>query len=287
MKIVESRTSDERDSTSTQTWVLAVQNNNLCIAAKAGYESSESLEKADPSRWRDENSCIPPLKTNPANLHPASKPLYHRYRPRHGESKDDVFEKKYDLIGEVLAHQHIRTLHDGRNALIKKREVETCEYLRKYPHPNVAKYRGVRCVTILLHFNRGKRVMVDLGTERVIKLMSQRYDDNLWGFVKDGHRVYVEHCLSFIEAGIKHLHSLGYVHSDIKPENIFVSREANGVHYVVGDFDSCHHTDNQMVLKSGDLAWTKPKADYDFAGEDDDWWAFGKLEGWLRSGAYY
>ncbi|KAL3962996.1 hypothetical protein ACCO45_004519 [Purpureocillium lilacinum] len=42
--------------------------------------------------------------------------------------------------------------------------------------------------------------------------------------------------LSGIEAGIKHLHSLGSVHNDINPSNIMISDDDAAV---IIDFDSC------------------------------------------------
>jgi serine/threonine protein kinase len=45
-----------------------------------------------------------------------------------------------------------------------------------------------------------------------------------------------EQYLLGIEAGIKHLHALGYVHNDINPMNVMISEHNTPV---IIDFDSC------------------------------------------------
>lgn len=49
--------------------------------------------------------------------------------------------------------------------------------------------------------------------------------------------------------------------------------------YVIGDFDSAHQTNSLMKGKWGTVYWTRPKAiGVDYAVEDDDWYAFGKVK---------
>ncbi|RYG72831.1 protein kinase family protein [bacterium] len=56
-----------------------------------------------------------------------------------------------------------------------------------------------------------------------------------------GQKFDARRCLENIAAGISHFHSLGVVHSDIKPDNIFVDLKSSGRPiFVVGDFDSTH-----------------------------------------------
>ncbi|KAF2823821.1 hypothetical protein CC86DRAFT_298223 [Ophiobolus disseminans] len=179
----------------------------------------------------------------------------------------------------------MNVIHRGFKARLSRRELDTCEVLRKYPHHNIAAYHGVECATKLTYMPHDKMMEARFDTERVTKLIFTRYDHNLWDLATRSQmvRVDVVQCLSSIEAGIRRLHSLGIVHCDIKLDNLFVKRmvsQGNRVYflYVVGDFDSCHRVDERLRLKIGDVNWTKVKPEGSEAEKDDDWYAFGKLK---------
>lgn len=64
-----------------------------------------------------------------------------------------------------------------------------------------------------------------------------RYDCTLSKMVNSKKTFDVRYCLQSIANGIEYMHSMGIVHCDIKPSNIFVKRapEHSGQEYVFGD----------------------------------------------------
>jgi serine/threonine protein kinase len=96
----------------------------------------------------------------------------------------------------------------------------------------------------------------------------------------------VRYCLESIANGIEHLHSIGIVHNDIKPGNIFVKFMDQGFigpqQWVIGDFDSAQDTGALLMLKGGTKLWNRPKIiGRHYAEEGDDWYGFQKVKKWL------
>ncbi|PUU81532.1 hypothetical protein B9Z19DRAFT_1076734 [Tuber borchii] len=65
---------------------------------------------------------------------------------------------------------------------------------------------------------------------------------------KDSRPFNTDLVLRGIQEGIRHLHSLGLVHCDIKPANIVMN---HGDTPVIVDFDSCRHKGEKLGLKGG------------------------------------
>ena len=114
-------------------------------------------------------------------------------------------------------------------------EARTCEILKMHPHPNVAKCYGCR---------------VENG--RIAGLCFAQYGADLWKMIQRHEPVNVSACLMSIEMGIKHLHSLGIIHCDVNPSNVFL----DGDSFVLGDFDSCAMEGAELGLKAGTEGWT-------------------------------
>jgi hypothetical protein len=145
------------------------------------------------------------------------------------------------------------------------REIRTCETLRRAWHPNVCYYRGVR--------------VDDRGLVR--GLMFDRYDMTLREMLYKGHKINIPACLRDIENGIKHIHSLGLVHCDIKPANIFVHLRSQ--RFIVGDFDSMHHEGDRLVLKCGTDGWVpEDEETLDVARYKIDWYSLDMIGAWLE-----
>lgn len=133
-------------------------------------------------------------------------------------------------------------------------EVEACEILKMYPHPNIAQYLG--CVV------KGGRI-IGLGFSKYTVTLSQ--------MLEDGTPFDRSHCLRGIEAGLTHMHKLGLVHNDLNPSNIMM----DGGDFVIIDFDSCQREGEKLVLKEGSDEWTLDGENY--ARRDNDLYSLSKI----------
>ncbi|KAK3391220.1 kinase-like domain-containing protein [Podospora didyma] len=114
-------------------------------------------------------------------------------------------------------------------------EVEACEVLKRYPHPNIAPYLG--CI---------------VKEGRIRGLAFARYSVTLSQMLKDETPFDRGHCLCGIEAGVRHMHKLGLVHNDLNPSNIMM----DGDNPVIIDFDSCKREGDELGSKAGTDGWT-------------------------------
>jgi serine/threonine protein kinase len=103
-------------------------------------------------------------------------------------------------------------------------EAKVCKILRASPHPNIVRYLG--CV---------------VENDRVTGLCFVKYDMIL----SEGPSKL--DLLQQIQKGIRHLHSLGLIHCDIKPANILMKGEIPSI----GDFDSCQREEKFWVSRQG------------------------------------
>ena len=147
---------------------------------------------------------------------------------------------------------------DGPSKLLL-REAGVCEMLRKSPHPNIAEYLG--CV---------------VEGDRIKGLCFTKYGPTLGERVKDGQPFDKASCLRDVRNGIEHLHTLGFIHCDINPSNIFSHQE----HFVVGDFDSCTREGDELGLKGGTPDWS---IESKIATRENDLYSLSKLEEYLSS----
>ncbi len=141
----------------------------------------------------------------------------------------DCYDKHPNLLdyGDTEASNDIASLvlHEGK----------ICEILRLHPHPNIARY--LECVV-------GSQ-------ERIIGLCFARYPKALFECA-DINASNHDSLLSQIKDGIRHLHGLGLVHTDINPFNIML--DTNGKPIII-DFDSCQKVGEQLGLKAGTEGW--------------------------------
>jgi serine/threonine protein kinase len=163
--------------------------------------------------------------------------------------------------------------HDIEKRIL--REVETCEVLRKHPHPNIASYYGCR-------ETRG----------RVSGICFKQYTSTLAERVNPQHlnkstfllssRPLVSDAmkerLGGILDGIQHLHSLGLVHNDITPSNIMLDDDGT---LVLIDFDSCRKVGELLCETETKRThgWHDP--DVKTVSERNDLDAFLELRTWL------
>ncbi|KAF2730830.1 hypothetical protein EJ04DRAFT_412120, partial [Polyplosphaeria fusca] len=126
--------------------------------------------------------------------------------------------------------------------VIMKREVEVGEILFKNPHPNVCAYKGV--------------VLDD--HDRITGVAYKKYDRDLSTIGLSGEPFDVDHILKCVLRGLKHMHRLGLVHCDLKPDNILVT----GRDIAICDFDATHRLREPIWFKRGSDEWWP--ANYDW-----------------------
>jgi serine/threonine protein kinase len=250
-----------------------------------GKIDARRLLNSDPTIWED--VCIGPVQFRPSSLWPRAHSSYHRYSSNGGDDSS-VYKKFKDplLLATESEDAHEHFTDDDMYKKISQREIEMCERLRQHPHPNIAKYKGVECRTkMVCRRSNGVELFRKFDSERVVKIVFKRYSSSLHDWVLAGKPISLTECLTSIAHGIRHMHSLGLVHCDIKPDNIFVdSGSSRHISYVVGDFDSTALEGSVYELKGGTSGWTKDKEfDEDPVEEDDDWYAFDITKKWLIS----
>nr|POE51128.1 serine/threonine-protein kinase ppk4 [Quercus suber] len=127
------------------------------------------------------------------------------------------------------------------------REAAVFERLRKQPHPNIVPYYGC--------------VLEDI---RITQLCLKRCVCNLLEYAGKGELLSEADKYALedgIEAGIRHLHSLGLAHNDINPTNICIDLDQKPV---IIDFDSCLPFGEAMIKGPGMEAvkgQERPKSD--------------------------
>lgn len=268
----------------SQTWVLALKDEKLYVAVHKGTLSATAMISADPSTWLDKRMCMSPEELNLANLYSEVNPAYTRFVPNEKKDKNAVYQKQSRFMG-VLPRRGVQSIRGDLFARVTEREIQICEKLRAHPHPSIVVYLGVHIDSKLQYAWNGQPVEIPLDTERVLSLVFERYDCNLKELINRLQVVDVRQCLMAIAAGIEHLHSIGIVHADIKPSNIFILKPTDenwAQQYVIGDFDSSHVAGSVMTMKKGTKGWTLPKdMGVSIAEEDDDWYSFQRLKMWL------
>ncbi|KAH7074560.1 hypothetical protein BKA63DRAFT_596056 [Paraphoma chrysanthemicola] len=167
MRIVKHAVTDANKIPIAKTWVLAIQDSTLYIAARKGNLSKSRLETTDPATWTSSETQIPPTRVNPANLYPLMKPVYTRYSRQPGEFSHAFYKKHQCPLQISKEYGNLKGIQDTLTARITGREINTCEIntcelLRANPHPNVAVYRGVMSDTELDFEFRGKKVISHL-----------------------------------------------------------------------------------------------------------------------------
>jgi serine/threonine protein kinase len=153
-----------------------------------------------------------------------------------GDVKDpEVFLKRQRFLADVQGLK----LHPEVFRDYAEREIEVGECLIQHPHVNVCKYLGAVVAPSPLHGNR------------ITDIVYKRYTCDLSQFVKKGLLKYSSQfnlISDSLKAGLDHLHSLGFVHCDVRPANVFLTLDASDLsaaksdskilEVVIGDFDA-------------------------------------------------
>jgi serine/threonine protein kinase len=159
------------------------------------------------------------------------------------------------------------------------REVETCEILRKNPHPNIATYYG---------YNKTRGRISGLCFKQYASTLLEAVNPQRLGkvaFLLSARELVREDMISGlggILAAIKHLHSLGLVHNDINPANIMFDEDGT---LILIDFDSCRYIGESLrdTETKRTHHWHDPSVDISLEKNDFD--AFKDLQVWLAGSA--
>ena len=131
----------------------------------------------------------------------------------------------------------------------QEREIWAAEKYRSAPHANICEYLGV----------------VTDAKALVIGTVYRRYTMDLRQLVERTSflrvlpspprpPLHADYIMAAIQSGTHHIHSLGLVHCDIRPDNVFVDVDIGRV--VIGDFDGTNEPGNRLL---GRTAMSAPK----------------------------
>lgn len=117
---------------------------------------------------------------------------------------------------------------------------------------------------------------------RVASLVFDRYDTNLSNLACSSKHFDRTACMRAIVAGVKHLQSLGYMHYDVRPGNIFYS--ARNKRFAIADFDIAHRFGDHLALKHGAADWNHKSARKEgmLAIPDLDWYTVEIFYFWIK-----
>ncbi|KAF2488574.1 serine/threonine-protein kinase-like protein [Lophium mytilinum] len=169
-----------------------------------------------------------------SNLETTPIPLEHIYPMLPTQAPNSLSVDVYIKSPNIFEYGDCPGLTDVSNLIMH--EAQMCERTRRSPHPNVARYFGC-------HIDE---------SGSIVGLCFKKYSQTLDELVEADEALDLPKCLSDIKAGIEHLHSLGIIHCDIKPHNIFLDEST----FVVGDFDSCAFEGDKLGIKAGTQDWT-------------------------------
>lgn len=214
--------------TVVQTWARSRVTTRYLVRASDG-----ALFWGSTARTPSEIRSMPPGRLPCSSyLNPnAFFPVYNSKMTRYAGSESDpsVYIKLPRIISFTNFYCDANVQREIRSLI--KREIRSCELLLRNPHANICTYMGV----------------VTDAKDRVIGLAYKRYATDLFTLVENTPSLHglpaseplsKESIIQAITNGMHHMHGLGLVHCDIRPENIFVDPAKGEV--VIGDFDGTH-----------------------------------------------
>lgn len=176
----------------------------------------------------------------------ADVPRYFIKRPPIGNYKDYKGWDALDVIPETLL-QEAFALHD----------------ISQHEHPNIVKFYGCRV-------RRG----------RITGLVLHAYENTLKEALREGGTVDEEKVLAGLEAGLRHLHSIGWAHNDLNPNNVMLNEAGEPI---LVDFGSCRKIGEKMGATRGTPGWIEEGDDYDISKASHDLHGLEKIREWLKN----
>lgn len=154
-------------------------------------------------------------------------------------------------------------------------EVQVYEVLRRNPHPNIARSLGCRTL--------GDEIDGICLPGYETALMAEVHPHSLMKRQLSATRQGVgvgdyDHMLDDIKSGLKHLHSLGFVHNDVNPSNIM----KDGDDWVLIDFGSCRRIRESLDRVGRTYEWYDEAVKESNPSNDLD--ALHEIRTWLEGG---
>ncbi|KAG8630493.1 hypothetical protein KVT40_002112 [Elsinoe batatas] len=140
-------------------------------------------------------------------------------------------------------------------------EIKVTELISKHPHPNLIKYHG--CLV-----RRGY----------IVGIVLDEFGTTLEKHINDKKQpVDIERVMAGVEAGVRHLHSLGLAHNDINPMNVLLDEEQRPI---IIDFGSCKPFGEEL-LSAGTPGWVKDELCCTSLQASDEY-GIAKIHSWLE-----
>ncbi|KAJ5729464.1 kinase-like protein [Penicillium malachiteum] len=132
-------------------------------------------------------------------------------------------------------------------------EIYALQALSKDPHPGIIKYYGCR-----------------VSSGWITGFALEHHWEDLKGYIqaKKGPPIDEEPFLAALKSAICHVHSCGFAHNDIKPDNILLDKERLPV---LTDFNSCQPIGRELRYSRGTPGWTDPEDPWDNSETWHDW----------------
>ena len=142
-------------------------------------------------------------------------------------------------------------------------EAKTMEMLSQHPHPNIIRYHGCRV-------RRG----------RITGLVLDRHPNTLTDYLKNSvGSVDKQAFMQSLSSAIYHLHSLGWAHNDLNPNNVLVDEDGMPV---LIDFGSAREIGTKLGTSRGTKGWIdQDMKDYHTSDKCHDFFALDKIRVWL------
>ena len=141
------------------------------------------------------------------------------------------------------------------------KELRIYEILKLNPHPNIAQYLG--CI---------------VEGDRITGLVFPRYRITLADRFEEARPLRPEIYLEGIDSGLRHLHTLGFIHNDINPWNIMLKDDDTPI---IIDFDICE-CEGEKCSSDGTEGWSLE--DMEFAVPANDYHGLMKIREALERG---
>jgi serine/threonine protein kinase len=157
--------------------------------------------------------------------------------------------------------------------------------LRKLNHPNIVKIKEYDLVSIIFNNQDEWRTMfLNRPTPQIYPfklscpmLVMELYQTDLLNLVNDwprGQTTLVRSLFGSLVSAVDYVHKLGYVHRDIKLENVFV--DANYQVYL-GDWGFACPIKKLTINRIGSLSYAAPEIISDLPNQKSDIWSLGVI----------